>query len=290
MSEQDSSGFASTAQKPEGFKTSLFGFQKAEVLSYIEKLSGENSAAQKQLNEQIAALEEKLAAGESERGEVMEKVQEACIQLKEEQEHRKEAQAHCEKTEEELREMRERMMAREQELVMLRSEKSRAEERLAQMEETVLASKEKEKEVSAAIIGAQQAADSIVAGAKKEACAQKAELAKTAQDIGETVQRLKQELSQVENRIDLAFGAMRDATAEIELAVAQVDQRVDKLVKEAKREPENPKKEEPGPVDPDFSVPPLEEAVSDIAEKMGPTLHKLQELVLESINKLMGEK
>ena len=73
MSDGQNQEFTLSQSKPEGFKTSMFGFQKAEVLSYIEKLSGENLARQKELQAQIDSLEEKLAAGEQERAAVMER-------------------------------------------------------------------------------------------------------------------------------------------------------------------------------------------------------------------------
>ena len=224
------------------------------------------------------------------------------MQLKSEQEARKAAELRSEEAHGTIRDLRDREMRKEQELIRLRSEKKQLEERLVQLGQELENAKNREKEVGAAIVGAQRAADAIVDSAKKQAQAQRQEFAESARDIGATVRRLKEELAQVETRIDVAFGAMKDATAEIEHAVEKVDERVSAFAAESVKEP--PKKASAPEPEKGTSekaggfgaagakekvVPQLEEAVSEMAEKVAPTLHRLQELVIDSINKLLGD-
>ena len=117
---------------PGEFKTSLMGFQKAQVLAYIDELSAQALAAQKQHEEAAAALQKELDAAKADNDLLLEKTKEVCDRLTSEEKRAGEAESRARAISEQLLHMEEtangyksRLFTKEQETVVLRSDNAR---------------------------------------------------------------------------------------------------------------------------------------------------------------------
>ena len=60
------------------FKTQLFGFNRTQVLSYIERISNANAEKARALDDTIARLQRELDSARDSRDEVAEKARQVC--------------------------------------------------------------------------------------------------------------------------------------------------------------------------------------------------------------------
>lgn len=124
---------------PGEFKTSLMGFRKAQVLAYIDELSAQALAAQKQHEEETEALRKELESTKADNELLLQKTREVCDRLTSEEKRAGEAESRARAVSEQLLHMEEtaggyksRLFTKEQETVVLRSDNARLTEELEQ--------------------------------------------------------------------------------------------------------------------------------------------------------------
>lgn len=124
---------------PGEFKTSLMGFQKAQVLAYIDELSAKALESQKQQEEAAEALRKELENAKADNDVLLEKTKEVCDRLTSEEKRAGEAESRARAISEQLLHMEEtangyksRLFTKEQETVVLRADNARLTEQLEQ--------------------------------------------------------------------------------------------------------------------------------------------------------------
>lgn len=124
---------------PGEFKTSLMGFQKAQVLAYIDELSAKALETQRRHEETTAALRSDLDAAQADNELLLEKTKEICDKLTGEEKRAGEAESRARAVSEQLLHMEEtangyksRLFTKEQETVVLRADNARLAEELEQ--------------------------------------------------------------------------------------------------------------------------------------------------------------
>lgn len=124
---------------PGEFKTSLMGFQKAQVLAYIDELSAKALESQKQQEEAAEALRKELENAKADNDVLLEKTKEVCDRLTSEEKRAGEAENRARAAAEQLLHMEEtangyksRLFTKEQETVVLRADNARLTEQLEQ--------------------------------------------------------------------------------------------------------------------------------------------------------------
>ena len=124
---------------PGEFKTSLMGFQKAQVLAYIDELSAKALETQKQQEQAAEALRRELENAKADNGVLLEKTREVCDKLTSEEKRAEEAESRARAVSEQLLHMEEtasgyksRLFTKEQETVVLRADNARLTEQLEQ--------------------------------------------------------------------------------------------------------------------------------------------------------------
>lgn len=122
---------------PGEFKTSLMGFQKAQVLAYIDELSAKALETQRKHEEAAAALRSDLDAARADNELLLEKTKEICDKLSGEEKRAGEAESRARAVSEQLLHMEEtangyksRLFTKEQETVVLRADNARLTEEL----------------------------------------------------------------------------------------------------------------------------------------------------------------
>ena len=124
---------------PGEFKTSLMGFQKAQVLAYIDELSAKALETQRQQEQAAEALRRELENAKADNGVLLEKTREVCDKLTSEEKRAEEAESRARAASEQLLHMEEtasgyksRLFTKEQETVVLRADNARLTEQLEQ--------------------------------------------------------------------------------------------------------------------------------------------------------------
>ena len=124
---------------PGEFKTSLMGFQKAQVLAYIDELSAKALESQKQQEQAAEALRKELENAKADNDVLLEKTKEVCDRLTSEEKRAGEAESRARAISEQLLHMEEtangyksRLFTKEQETVVLRADNARLTEQLEQ--------------------------------------------------------------------------------------------------------------------------------------------------------------
>ena len=293
--------------REDGFRTSLFGFRRDEVLRYIDEVLQENVAQQEYYKQQIQNLEETIAEGEQEKNEIYSKAKEVATILRSEQERNKQLLDNQEKILVEARLWQSKLNTKEQEIALLKRDKTRLEERVEELEGELEKVRINSERIETTIFEAERTAAQIIAKAEQEALYFNRGILENAQDINQNMNVLRQELRQTEQRIDIAFHGMKDATSEIESAMQRVDEQLAQLAQKRKeiswqdvaREMEREKtatyKYSNTDVsnnmytEPDSSArqPISSPNLEDVAKKVTPTLQAMQDKLIDTINKLL---
>lgn len=288
----------------DGFRTSLFGFRRDEVLRYIDQVLQENKAQTDYYKVQIQNLEETIAASEQEKNEIYSKAKEVATLLRTEQERNKQLLEQHEKILKEAQIWQTKLNAKENEITMLRRDKSRLESRVAELENELETARANSAQIERTIFEAEKKAASIIANAEQEAAHFNQGVLENAADISKSMSVLKQELRNTEQRIDIAFSSMKDATYEIESAMQRVDAQLNTLTqkrkeiswqevaKEIEHEKEMKRLKEQTEAAKEAAAAKAAAAPSptfeDVAKKVTPTLQLLQDKLIDSINKLLS--
>lgn len=152
---------AEKMQGPDGqkvFRSELFGFNRVEVLSYLERISAANAEKAKALGETIEKLQKELEASLKEQSAAKQKIsglqqehetvltrtKDVCAQLETEKMRAENAVHKAEQLQQELRKasndataFRQRLLEREKELEQLRQENTGLTEKIAKLEESI---------------------------------------------------------------------------------------------------------------------------------------------------------
>ena len=119
-------------KKPGEFKTSLMGFKKSDVLTYIDDLSAKALAEQKEREEKARALQKEIELLKQDREQLIIKTKEVCDKLTEEERRSKQEEERARTLSEQLLQAEEtangyksRLFTKEQELVVLKGDNTR---------------------------------------------------------------------------------------------------------------------------------------------------------------------
>ncbi len=140
------------------FRSELFGFNRVEVLSYIERISAANAEKAKALGETIeklqkelevslkeqSAAKQKISGLQQEHETVLTRTKDVCAQLETEKMRAENAAHKAEQLQQELRKasndataFRQRLLEREKELEQLRQENTGLTEKITKLEESI---------------------------------------------------------------------------------------------------------------------------------------------------------
>ena len=148
------------------FRGELFGFNRVEVLSYIERISAANAEKAKALGETIEKLQKELSASlqgqqtaegklaslQQEHETFLNRTKDVCVQLETEKARAESAAKQADQLQQELRKsssdasaFRQRLLAREKELEQLRQENTGLTDKIAKLEESIRVYEAKQK-------------------------------------------------------------------------------------------------------------------------------------------------
>lgn len=148
------------------FRGELFGFNRVEVLSYIERISAANAEKAKALGETIEKLQKELSASlqgqqtaegklaslQQEHETFLNRTKDICVQLETEKARAESAVKQADQLQQELRKsssdasaFRQRLLAREKELEQLRQENTGLTDKIAKLEESIRVYEAKQK-------------------------------------------------------------------------------------------------------------------------------------------------
>lgn len=280
---------------PGEFKTSAFGFKKAQVLAYIDQLTAQNLAEQQQHTEKAQALQKDLDELKADNQLLLEKTKEVCDKLTHQQQLAGEAESRARAVSEQLQHMEQtasgyksRLFTKEQETVVLRAENARLLAQLAdqqaQLEQAQQQAQQirEQSEEQARQLGRQlenerrrldeeaQQANRQLARQKEDAAQQleleKARLAQaqrtqqqkarqSAQQMADTVLLLRSQLDQVDAQIAQAAARLQKATSAIYAALGETEQNLETLGAQAQSFPQ-PLAAQPAPKPPRRAAPP----------------------------------
>lgn len=291
-----------------GFKTSLFGFKKADVLACIEKMAAE--AKQKEDEDQSRAQElQKTVDGLKENEAILlEKTRDVCDQLSAQNKRNAEIEKQAGELREQLRRSedeaalyKKRLFAKEQETLLLKGDKAdlqqqleqqrqAAEQAQRQMEQKVAAAAESARQdIFAAEENAEQRVEQARQQAQKEAVRQKAVMAAGAQDIADSVAVLKTQLAEVDAKIAAAAGELQRTTAALHAALDGAEQNLELLGAQMRQFPQpapGAKLPEPAPAQQEAQPePPAQKAQPQTAAGR----RSLSALLLDKLARMLGE-
>lgn len=130
------------------FKTQLFGFNRTQVLSYIERISNANAEKARALDDTIARLQRELDSARDSRDEVAEKARQVCEELTAQKQQAEEAFRQAAQLREDVKKatdetalMRANLFAKEKENIELKRDNARLNKTIDSLTET-LAQKE----------------------------------------------------------------------------------------------------------------------------------------------------
>ncbi len=207
-----------------GFRTSLFGFARAEVLEFIDQLMSNNAARNSQLNSSLVDMEAKLSDLRDENEALLDKTRVLVDQLEEKRSNHIQNAKDIEKLKTELNEkiaeieqLNARLFSQEQEHNLSLSEIVTLRKQIASLEERLSAAKESSKCADDTIVAAQRAATRIMTEAVKQSPKPSLSTDVDSTDIAsirDTVRSLEKQLKSISNTVEIAFNSKsREQTA-----------------------------------------------------------------------------
>lgn len=221
-------------KKPGEFKTSLVGFKKADVLAYIDQLSQQTLAEQKEQKERTENLQSELELLQQDKDKLVEKTREVCEKLTSEEKRANEEESRARflteqlaQSEENARDCRIKLFNKDQEAVVLRADIERLNKLLeqAQNENKQMLSKLRAAEEA----GRQQSAQ----------CDElKAQCAQEKQNTQAMREDLEGKMQQHQEDYNSALQAEKQNAAELESQRQAAQQACDDLQKQLKEQSE----------------------------------------------------
>lgn len=286
LEEKQQDGMTGAGPETE-FHTELFGFNRVEVLSYIERISAANAEKARALEDTIAALQKDLTGVRRQGSTLAQKAKQVFNELENQKKRAEDAVAEAaalrtevDKANDEIAAVRSRLFAREQENAALKSDNARLSETVddltraltrrgaplpagqnasasgssgdqALLQQAQLKARDilraADAQATAHIEKAKEDAAAIVAQAKVEKSKAKAGLAESADGIAASIAVLKAQLAAVDAKILAATGDLQKATDGITAALGNTERSLSSLGAQVERFPENAPAAQPQP-------------------------------------------
>ena len=286
LEEKQQDGMTGAGPETE-FHTELFGFNRVEVLSYIERISAANAEKARALEDTIAALQKDLTGVRRQGSTLAQKAKQVFNELENQKKRAEDAVAEAaalrtevDKANDEIAAVRSRLFAREQENAALKSDNARLSETVddltraltrrgaplpagqnasasgssgdqALLQQAQLKARDilraADAQATAHIEKAKEDAAAIVAQAKVEKSKAKAGLAESADGIAASIAVLKAQLAAVDAKILAATGDLQKATDGITAALGNTERSLSSLGAQVERFPENAPDAQPQP-------------------------------------------
>lgn len=299
LEEKQQDGMTGAGPETE-FHTELFGFNRVEVLSYIERISAANAEKARALEDTIAALQKDLTGVRRQGSTLAQKAKQVFNELENQKKRAEDAVAEAaalrtevDKANDEIAAVRSRLFAREQENAALKSDNARLSETVddltraltrrgaplptgqnasasgssgdqALLQQAQLKARDilraADAQATAHIEKAKEDAAAIVAQAKVEKSKAKAGLAESADGIAASIAVLKAQLAAVDAKILAATGDLQKATDGITAALGNTERSLSSLGAQVERFPENAPAAQPQPAQPAAPPAPQEPA------------------------------
>ena len=299
LEEKQQDGMTGAGPETE-FHTELFGFNRVEVLSYIERISAANAEKARALEDTIAALQKDLTGVRRQGSTLAQKAKQVFNELENQKKRAEDAVAEAaalrtevDKANDEIAAVRSRLFAREQENAALKSDNARLSETVddltraltrrgaplptgqnasasgssgdqALLQQAQLKARDilraADAQATAHIEKAKEDAAAIVAQAKVEKSKAKAGLAESADGIAASIAVLKAQLAAVDAKILGATGDLQKATDGITAALGNTERSLSSLGAQVERFPENAPAAQPQPAQPAAPPAPQEPA------------------------------
>lgn len=299
LEEKQQDGMTGAGPETE-FHTELFGFNRVEVLSYIERISAANAEKARALEDTIAALQKDLTGVRRQGSTLAQKAKQVFNELENQKKRAEDAVAgaaalrtEVDKANDEIAAVRSRLFAREQENAALKSDNARLSETVddltraltrrgaplpagqnasasgssgdqALLQQAQLKARDilraADAQATAHIEKAKEDAAAIVAQAKVEKSKAKAGLAESADGIAASIAVLKAQLAAVDAKILAATGDLQKATDGITAALGNTERSLSSLGAQVERFPENAPAAQPQPAQPAAPPAPQEPA------------------------------
>ena len=297
LEEKQQDGMTGAGPETE-FHTELFGFNRVEVLSYIERISAANAEKARALEDTIAALQKDLTGVRRQGSTLAQKAKQVFNELENQKKRAEDAVAEAaalrtevDKANDEIAAVRSRLFAREQENAALKSDNARlsvddltraltrrgaplpagqnasasgSSGDQALLQQAQLKARDilraADAQATAHIEKAKEDAAAIVAQAKVEKSKAKAGLAESADGIAASIAVLKAQLAAVDAKILAATGDLQKATDGITAALGNTERSLSSLGAQVERFPENAPAAQPQPAQPAAPPAPQEPA------------------------------
>ena len=299
LEEKQQDGMTGAGPETE-FHTELFGFNRVEVLSYIERISAANAEKARALEDTIAALQKDLTGVRRQGSTLAQKAKQVFNELENQKKRAEDAVAEAaalrtevDKANDEIAAVRSRLFAREQENAALKSDNARLSETVddltraltrrgaplptgqnasasgssgdqALLQQAQLKARDilraADAQATAHIEKAKEDAAAIVAQAKVEKSKAKAGLAESADGIAASIAVLTPQLAAVDAKILAATGDLQKATDGITAALGNTERSLSSLGAQVERFPENAPAAQPQPAQPAAPPAPQEPA------------------------------
>ncbi|MFQ9680375.1 MAG: hypothetical protein ACLRZH_10070 [Ruthenibacterium lactatiformans] len=299
LEEKQQDGMTGAGPETE-FHTELFGFNRVEVLSYIERISAANAEKARALEDTIAALQKDLTGVRRQGSTLAQKAKQVFNELENQKKRAEDAVAEAaalrtevDKANDEIAAVRSRLFAREQENAALKSDNARLSETVDDLTRALTRrgaplptgqnasasgssgdqallqqAQHKARDIlraadaqaTAHVEKAKEDAAAIVAQAKVEKSKAKAGLAESADGIAASIAVLKAQLAAVDAKILAATGDLQKATDGITAALGNTERSLSSLGAQVERFPENAPAAQPQPAQPAAPPAPQEPA------------------------------
>lgn len=206
------------------FKTAAFGgFQKEDVLQYIDHLNRQSDENQRQLEEQLDGIEKELSACKASLEQAQQENSDLSAKLSEAAESEKQAAEKCDRLYKELLTYQKEADQKDREIQIqadlsrqLSDKLVRLEEQLSQTEQArssqQAAVKQSELEAAQLLSNAQSQADKLVEGARQ-----------TVDRVGANMSQLHRELDELRSFVKSALAAMEQQIDAIDQAASTAD-------------------------------------------------------------------
>lgn len=208
------------------FKQSLVGFDRTQVLSFIDTLASqlktqeaEYTEKQERLQKEINNLSGSLATNDQALKQVTQKNQELSQELEQFKKSSTEIKM-------QINTYRNLILDKDREIVEIKNNYNR----LAQQKETLQKDNEiwqsKQNEIAACLVDANVRAKEIITAADDEAKKTKAEFAANAGQLFGRVEDVKNEISRVEEQIEASFQKLKDAMSTMDCSAKVIEEQV----------------------------------------------------------------
>ncbi len=205
-----------------GFRTTLFGFARNEVLAFIDQMMNDSATRNSQLNSSLVDMEVKLSEVREENDALLEKTRVLVDRLEEKRDEQIKHSKEVEELEKELalqkeivEQLNNKLYSQEQENNLSLSEIAALKKQIAALEERIAVANETSKQADDTIVAAQRAATRIMTEAVKQS--PRPEPAINSNELfslKDTIHSLEKQLKAVSDTVETAWNTNQKGTGE----------------------------------------------------------------------------